>query len=172
MARIYLAHPVAIYGTPYKAQLVERLQAEGWDVVDPDTPEHAAAYKARGMAHFSEVVAGCDALAFEGMPGGGIGAGVAKEVLEAWVLGKPVYRVVAGGMLWRLERNRDATMLLSEVLTIEETRSRLRIASTMEIHVPAGTPIEPTGPLRPDQVTEAPRGWLSGEDMIAAFYAK
>lgn len=165
--RLYLAHPVAIYGTPYKAKLVARLQAEGWDVVDPDTPEHAAAYKARGMQHFCEVVATCDALAFEGMPGGGIGAGVAKEVLEAWVLGKPVYRVIAGGALQRLERDRDATMLLCEVLTVEETRARLRIASTMEIHVPAGTPVRPTGPLRPGSNDEG-----LGYDMIGAFYAK
>lgn len=165
--RLYLAHPVLLYGTAYKARLVERLRAEGWDVVDPDTPEHAAAYKARGMAHFCEVVANCDALAFEGMPGGGIGAGVAKEILEAWVLGKPVCRVIAGGALSELRRDQGATMLLSEVLTIEETRARIRMASTMEIHVPAGTPVQPTGPLRPGRVDDG-----LGSEMIAAFYAK
>lgn len=155
--RLYLAHPVAIYGTPYKAEIVERLRAAGWDVVDPDTPEHAEGYRARGMAHFCDVVAECDALAFEVMPGGGIGAGVAKEVLEAWVLGKPVYRIVADGFLEKLERDRDATLLLSEVLTIDQTRARIREVREAAASKPAQQVI---------------RGWLSGRDMIEAFYAK
>lgn len=89
--KLYLAQPVSFYGCARKILTIRRLKALGWDVVDPDTPEHACAYREQGMAHFQKVVSECDALAYIPFRNGQIGAGVAREVMEAWVRRIPVY---------------------------------------------------------------------------------
>lgn len=130
MKRLYLAQPVSFYGCARKILTVRRLRKLGWDVVDPDTPEHAAAYREFGMVHFQKVVASCDALAFVPFRNGQIGAGVAREILEAWVGRKPVYRLdglYAHPVRWEDLPKPGGLGLLDfpnrSILTIDQTRS-------------------------------------------------
>ena len=125
MKRLYLAHPVTLYGTPAKTALVQGLTACGWDVVDPEGPEHGAAYRERGMSYFTDMVATCDALGYLPFEDGSVGAGVAREILEALVRGLPVYYLMSAfGMGGRLiiEFPRVCQMP-GPILTIDQTRS-------------------------------------------------
>lgn len=127
---IYFAHPVWTYDTWTEIAIVAGLEAEGWTVINPNAPEHQAAYLQGGMAYFTGLVAGCDALAWLGedyrnwdIMGGGsdeVGAGVAREILEAIVHGKPVHYVYQHKDRWQ---SCPATMP-STILSITETRAR------------------------------------------------
>ncbi|TGQ19267.1 hypothetical protein [Mesorhizobium sp. M00.F.Ca.ET.217.01.1.1] len=115
--RMYLAHPVTDYGTKRQADAVSLIHANGWAVENPNQPHHEAAYKQYGMAHFAEVVEGCDGLAFLRFPSGAIGAGVAREVETALRCCLPVWDV-SGGKLVGI-----GTMMPFPVLTVDETRA-------------------------------------------------
>lgn len=91
---IYFAHPITDYDTEREQISVDLLEEHGYEVVNPNTPENDATYKERGMQHFVELVAKCDALAFQAFPGGEIGAGVGKEVIAAEERGAPVFEIV------------------------------------------------------------------------------
>lgn len=119
---VYLAHPVSDYGGPRQLMAVAAILARGFKVENPDQPHHQAAYRTHGMDHFREVVAACDGLAFLRFPCGGIGAGVAKEIETALRLGLPVWEVKG------VELVPVGTMMPFPILTVEETRSRLKRA--------------------------------------------
>lgn len=96
MNRLYLAHPVTDYRTAKKVALIADLERLGYVVVDPDTAENEQAYRLRGMAHFADIVAGCDALGFVTVEEGGhryVTAGVAREIVEAKLRGLPVFEL-------------------------------------------------------------------------------
>lgn len=113
---IYFAHPVWTYGTDTEAAIVEALSAD-YEVVNPNAPEHQAAYVEEGMGYFTSLVTDCDALAYLGefetdWPAGSVstgsygratvGAGVAKEILEIIVQGKPSHRLWLDDGAWVL----------------------------------------------------------------------
>lgn len=117
--RCYLAHPITDYGTQRQADAVAVLEARGFEVVNPDAPEHEAAYRQRGMTYFTELVQGCGALAFLRFLGGSIGAGVAKEIQAALDLRLPVYDL-EGDFADFLG------FALQSVLSVDQTRSKIK----------------------------------------------
>ena len=133
MKRIYFAHPVWTYDTEVEAAIVRDLERLGYEVVNPNSSEHQAAYAEHGMAHFTVLAASCEALAYLSetdenwgidYPGNhDVGAGVAREILEMLVLGKPVYILSRGvhAEHWRVDCTGNR---IPGVLTIEETRAR------------------------------------------------
>ena len=76
----YYAHCTAIYNTPQEARDLETLKALGFDVYNPNCPECAEGYKAKGMSFFEGLVKGFPVVAFRALPDGRIPAGVANEV--------------------------------------------------------------------------------------------
>ena len=104
---IYYAHAMSWYGTPGEADDVAALRAEGWSVLNPNDAEGkysrmVSDMKLRGdfdvMKIFREVVRSCDALAYRPLTHGPgiITAGVATEIMEAHLWGKPTYRLSGG----------------------------------------------------------------------------
>lgn len=91
--KLYFSHPVSDFGTEYEAQVVTYLVNLGYDVVNPNSPEHQAGYAERGFAYTKEVRAGCDACAFLRFPSGVVGAGVANEVAGFIKLERPVFEI-------------------------------------------------------------------------------
>lgn len=117
--RIYLAHPISDYGTPRQADAVAQLEARGFEVVNPDAPEHQEGYRQRGMDYFTNLVRGCGALAFLRFPGGSIGAGVAKEIQTALDMRLPVYDMDRGFADF-------LGFALQSVLSVGQTRSKIK----------------------------------------------
>ena len=101
---VYFAHPVSDYDTAYEADVLRGLRFEFTDAVNPNAPEHEAAYHQHGMAHFLQVCAGCAECFFSAFPGGIIGAGVAKEVDSFLSRGAPVWQIMEPGSYVRLLR--------------------------------------------------------------------
>jgi hypothetical protein len=98
------------HNTPVEQRDLALLKALGFEVVNPNTPEHDAVYKASGMAHFDKLIEGCDALAFRAFPDGGIPAGVVHEIAAA--IDKPVFELPGG--------------ILRRALSVAVTRETLR----------------------------------------------
>lgn len=117
----YLAHPVTLYGSEEQVHAIESLEREGYGVVNPDGIAHQEGYRARGMEHFTDLVSRCGALAFLMFPGGGIGAGVGKEIDAAKVAGLPVLAYVPSDGIWRDVSGLD----LRPYLSVEETRAMI-----------------------------------------------
>lgn len=115
---IYFAHPKSTYGSPLEKHAIEELLRDGWDVCNP--ADHQAGYVERGMQHFLDLATTCGALAYLPFADGSIGAGVAREILEAQLDGKPIFKIdPVTGNVGKL------TTPFAGVLTIEETRARL-----------------------------------------------
>ena len=75
----YYAHPMSLYGTRQERRDIAVLESLGFDVINPNTPEHAAASKGI-MEYYCQLAVTCDVCAFRALPDGSIGAGVAKEI--------------------------------------------------------------------------------------------
>lgn len=110
--KCYYAHPLTDYNTFRELLDVKTLRRLGFEVLNPNAPEHDAGYKVHGMTYFEELVDSCDVLAFRAFIDGKIPAGVVKEVERAEKYGKPTFELPAP----RFDR----------VLTVEETRARLK----------------------------------------------
>jgi len=110
--KVYYAHCVSIYDTPQEARDIETLKACGFDVVNPNTPECDAGYKARGMEYFKKFAEECDAVAFRSLPDSSIPAGVAREIEMFRAEGKPVLELPSNNV--------------RRVLSVEVTRQYLK----------------------------------------------
>jgi hypothetical protein len=110
--KAYYAHPVSIYHTIQEVRDIKLLNALGFEVEDPNTTEHAAAYEKYGMGHFVEVAKACDLCAFRAFPSGEIGSGIAAEIAVFTAAGKPVIELPSG--------------VLRRTLSVEETKEMLR----------------------------------------------
>lgn len=95
MTKLYFAHPVSDFGTEFEARAVAALTAAGYEVVNPNSPEHQAGYRERGFKYTKEVRAGCDACAFLRFPSGVVGSGVAQEVADFRKRELPVFEIRA-----------------------------------------------------------------------------
>ncbi len=93
MLKIYFAHPVSDFGTPFEERVVQSLAVGGFEVVNPNSPEHQAGYAARSFKYTKEVRAGCDICAFLRFPNGKLGTGVASEVADFRKRGLPIYEI-------------------------------------------------------------------------------
>ena len=105
--KVYYAHPVSLYDTKVEKRDIELLQKLGFEVVNPNAPEHTAAYgqrkrdgitKDNGFEYFVELAATCDLCAFRAFPSGDIGSGVGKEVASFIFADKPVIELPTGVM--------------------------------------------------------------------------
>lgn len=119
--RCYFAHHITDYGTPREIDAIAVIEEAGFEVDNPNLPEHDEGYKAHGMDYFLGLVATCDALALQRFETGEIGAGVGKEVSEAVTLGIPVYEVV-GNILTLI----DGNTIHESVLSVDATRALIR----------------------------------------------
>lgn len=136
MTKVYYAHPMSWYGTKAETEDLEVLSAQFDEVLNPNQPSFDRQVKElyrQGQGHrvmepFMKAVRSCDALAFRPFYGGKIGAGVAREALEALLWDKPVYRFGRGmmGISVLYPVMIGDFDLASNVLSIEETRARIR----------------------------------------------
>lgn len=120
--KIYFAHPVSEYGTPFQAAVLKELASSWHQVESPDAPHHQEGYRQHGMAYFEGVIAGCDALAYLRFPDGTIGAGVAKEIASAAGDGKPIFEVRLHQGAIHITASAPKP---GPVLTVEQTRLKL-----------------------------------------------
>lgn len=131
--RIYYAHCLAIYGTPQEDRDVALLEALGFEVVNPNSPEinqrcarlrqefvdghwKKFGYEEATALLMDQVfrplaTTRTDALFFRGLPDGSIPAGVAQEVEWARAHGNPVVELPSA--------------IKRRVLTVAETREYL-----------------------------------------------
>jgi hypothetical protein len=109
--KCYYARAISLYQTPQSARDIRTITQLGFEVVDPDLPEHNVGYQKEGMSYFTDLVASCGVLAFRATQHGRIPAGVAKEVDVAMGCGIPVIELPGS--------------LVRRTMTIEETREYL-----------------------------------------------
>ena len=114
---IYFARPTALYDSPSDIRGYAVLLSAGYQIVDPNSPLHQLGYRASGMSWFLSLIEDeADALAYMTYPDGSIGAGVAREILEAHLHGLPVYRIVDRELLLETE-------MPQRILSIAQTRA-------------------------------------------------
>jgi hypothetical protein len=109
--KVYYAHPVSLYGKNQEKLDHTTLRLFGFEVVCPNSPACDEGYKNHGMGFFKDIVKGCDALAFRGLPGGKIPAGVAFEIQIAKEAGLPIIELPCS--------------LMQRTLNVEQTREAL-----------------------------------------------
>ena len=115
--KCYYAHPMNLYGTELENDDIIALLKMGFEVVNPNKQRHQEACKDTTKwdsptDYFVAMVAECDVVAYRAFPDGGIGAGVAKEVMVARNDNKPCFELAA------LEGRR--------VLPVDSTREHLK----------------------------------------------
>lgn len=114
--RIYYAHSMSLYGTLQEARDVQTLQLLGFEVANPGDPQVCAEVNQlptsdERMAWFERYADSCDAIAFRGLPGGAIPAGVVKEIEWFRQRQKPVIELPSA--------------ILRRAISVEETREYL-----------------------------------------------
>jgi hypothetical protein len=127
---LYFGHPINVYDTPLERSLLAMIAAvlPEWEVLNPNAPEHNAGYataaaSGNGMRYFlDEVLPGCDGGIFLPFRDGKWGKGVFTEAEALFGRRCPIWMIDHRGLVWSLDGLPD----LSQVLTIEETRSRIR----------------------------------------------
>jgi hypothetical protein len=93
--KLYYAHPISDYNTPYEERMMRMLQGFSRDGMEnPNQKHHQIGYEKHGMDYFLDLCSGLDGCIFDTFPGGIIGAGVAKEVQSFLDAGKPVWQVI------------------------------------------------------------------------------
>jgi hypothetical protein len=110
--KLYYAHPISMYNSHQERRDLQLLAQMGFEVLNPNQPEHSEAYikGGRQFSYFLQLVDTCDGVAFRGFPDGSIPSGVWQEVDRAKTMGnKPVIELPSG----------VARRALSHVETIE-----------------------------------------------------
>jgi nucleoside 2-deoxyribosyltransferase len=92
--RIYLAHPIATYGTVRETAAIALLTAAGFEVINPSERQYAEAC-GKDMRHWVRLAAACDAVALLPFRDGKMGSGMAMEARHALKQGRPLYRLNA-----------------------------------------------------------------------------
>lgn len=145
MPKIYYAHPMSWYGTKEEEDDVNSLQLEG-EVVNPnsepftDRVRNAQRTGFPVMDIFAKTIRDdCDVLCFRRFNDGALGAGVAREILEAVIWNKPVWEIfgsehdkqyvgvfVNKHVIGTNMQGWHKDIGLSEVLTVEATSEKIR----------------------------------------------
>ena len=83
--KVYYAHFKGIYNTLREKKDLDVLRElfQNADIINPNSPEHAGAYKNDGMKHFTDIVKSCNCVVFRALPNGKITAGVFQEIKVA-----------------------------------------------------------------------------------------
>jgi hypothetical protein len=124
---LYFAQPINIFGTELKASLIAKIREHfpGVPIEDPDTKEHQEGYIREGMAYYTgKVLRRGKHVVFLAFRDGKIGSGVWIEVEKVIENGGMVCEILPDGTILENVRLDPARML-----TIEETRSRIRFPS-------------------------------------------
>jgi hypothetical protein len=104
---------MSLYGTKQEKRDIALIESMGFEVLNPNGPEHDEGYKAAGMAYFEKLVrTKTHLLFFRAFPDGSIPAGVAKEI-ETMDFG-PVIELPSA--------------IKRRTLTVDQTREYLRNA--------------------------------------------
>jgi len=136
--RLYFGHPINVYGSPLQAELLRAISAtfRTWEIVNPDGPEHEAAYKEyaktrvdgdgkpTGMGYFFEkILPTCEGGVFLPFRDGMFGKGVFGEA--SWLQERkfPIWQVTHLGVISPILRLDEKLCL-----TREATRERIRHA--------------------------------------------
>ena len=154
---MYFGHPVNTYNTDLEKELLEAIQSFFSDGVapveieNPNQPHHSKNYlkwketHGDGMRYFfEEVLPSCDVGVFLPFRDGAFGAGVFGEMKWFYEKGLDIFTIYAhgtifpvfwNGVLWiRRLRNEDKKFEdLVKVLSVEETRARIRTADNKTI---------------------------------------
>lgn len=109
--KVYYAHCINLYNTSQEARDVGDLFYLGFEVVNPNMPEHQDGYKKYGMPYFEKFSIICSAVAFRALPDGSIPAGVAAEIQWFRDKSKPIFELPSS--------------ILRRVITREQTREYL-----------------------------------------------
>lgn len=126
--KIYFGHPVNIYNTPKEEELVKIIENHfsQFELENPNQLHHSQNYikwkteKGDGMLYFTEVVLpSVEAGIFLPFEDSMFGAGVYKEAVFLYDLGKRIYEISFDGNI--------ADMVLDEArkLSVSETRERV-----------------------------------------------
>jgi hypothetical protein len=127
LKKIYFGHPVNVYGTDLEKFLLDTLRVAfpGREIEDPSQKHHSEGYKRAGMDYFlKEVLPNCDGGVFLPFRDGKWGAGIFKEAKFLAERGFPIWQITPDGVMRMLPN-----LSQIKVLTVEETRSRIRNAS-------------------------------------------
>lgn len=121
---LYFAHPVNVYDTDLERTLLGRIAERFPDcrLLNPNAPEHAAGYKAMGMAYFlEEILPQCDICVLLAFPDRKIGKGVYSEASQLHDGCCQVWEILPDGsfLAWTPDPTRQ--------LSVEETRARIRL---------------------------------------------
>lgn len=132
MFKLYFGHPANTYNTPLEADLLKTIaeQYPGFDVINPNSPEHEAGYKLFCETHgigrayfFTKVLPKCNAGIFLPFRDGAWSIRVFSEaefLVKQW---SPVRQISPEGKISWVNLNNVT------VLSIEETRARIRTAT-------------------------------------------
>ena len=123
--QLYFAHPINSYDTELERILLAQIRERftGYEILNPNAPEHFAGYRAEGMAYFlRRVLPSCEAGALLAFRDRMIGTGVFAEALKLFVSWprRPV---------WEINLEIPWTFWIPDsirCLTVEETRKRIR----------------------------------------------
>jgi len=89
--KCYYAHCMALYNTPQEARDIALLESLGFEVLNPNAPEHEHNWETLGMDYAHALVTQCEVFAFRALPeSGNIPSGVYTEIRIAQSLDIPV----------------------------------------------------------------------------------
>lgn len=130
--KMYYAHPMSWYDTIAEQDDLDLIKNAGFEPVNPNTKffhdmvELSKREQRNVMEVFNAAVKKADAIAIRPFLDGRLGAGVAQELLTAIIWGRPVYLLGKGPAgVERLVANYNPRGLLTGVLTVDETRTRI-----------------------------------------------
>lgn len=130
---IYFGHPINTYGTEFEEKLIQIISNAfpGWFIENPNQKHHQEGYKSwkekhgNGMDYFyKKVLPDCHAGIFLPFRDDKWGAGVYGEAKRLAQLKRMIFKIDIHEKIYRI-----SNLNMQSVLTIEETRLRLRDAN-------------------------------------------
>lgn len=136
--RIYFAHPVTTYDTCVETEVLVAIKKwVGADtfVENPNTLRHQTNYLRRNFDYWLDLARTCNVCVFMPFDDRRVGSGVAAEIQTFFDRFKRESRVYEWVPIENLFRRRDSDYFAApgRVLTVEETRERIRIIRTNTI---------------------------------------
>jgi hypothetical protein len=123
-AKVYYAHPLNYYDKSMERRDVKLLSSQGLQVINPNDDAIEKQFQlTKDFSLFTKLASASDAVAVRAFADKKLGAGVAKEALDAIAAGKIAFEIRKGS-------DRKLNFFL---LTVEEIKAReLTIAETIE----------------------------------------
>jgi hypothetical protein len=123
--KIYYARCYTEYGSQLDKTCINKIKKKfpNHTIVDPATLDENT-YKKEGMEYFLKIVRECDVFVYKAQENSHITAGVARELLEAYLHGKQIERMMPFPIT-PLEY-KEFSIHDSKVMNIEETREYVK----------------------------------------------